>query len=138
LKWQDELGAQPGFGVAVGKVIFTTSGKLTSQDAKDRVRTNSFAKVHTITLRKGQTVVIDLESGDGDPNPKPGFFDTYLRLEDSTMKQLAENDDISRGTNANYNSRIEFIVPSDGEYRMIVTSYAAGATGAYTLTVREK
>jgi len=68
---------------------------LTDADPKDRVRKDSYAKVYVVTLRKGQSVVIDVESGDGDPKPKPGFFDTYLRVEDSTGKQLAYNDDIS-------------------------------------------
>jgi hypothetical protein len=135
LKWQDELGAQPGFGAAAGKVLLSTAGKLTDTDPKDRVRTGSYAKVHVMTLKKGQTIVIDLESGDGNPIPKPGFFDTWLRVEDSTGKQLAYNDDIS---SSNYNSRLAFTAPADGDYRLIVTSYRAGATGAYVLTVRAK
>jgi Bacterial pre-peptidase C-terminal domain len=138
LKWQDELAAQPSFGVAAavgGKVIFSTADKLATTDPKDKVRTAMFAKIHVVTLKAGQTVVIDLESGDGSPIPRPGFFDTYLRLEDSTGKELAHNDDIS---GADYNSRLAFMAPADGNYRLIVTSYGSGATGAYTLKVTQK
>src|SRR5207249_303144 len=47
LKWQDELGAQPGFGAA-GKVLVSTGGKLTDADPRDRVRKDSYAKVHVV------------------------------------------------------------------------------------------
>lgn len=135
LKWQDELAAQPGFGAAVagaGTVIFTQTGNLTNTDPKDTVRKEMFARIHTVALKAGQPVIIDLESGDGTAGK--GFFDTWLRVEDPAGKNLAENDD--GGTNLN--SRLEFRPPQDGSYRLVVTSYRAGETGAYTLTVRQK
>jgi hypothetical protein len=137
LKWQDDLGKQPGFGaVAGGKVIFSTTGKLATTDPKDTLRKDMYAKVHVMAFKAGQTVIIDLESGDGDPNTKPGFFDTFLRLEDPAGKEIAFNDDAVPGKN--YNSRIEFTFTQDGNYRVIVTTYRAGATGPYSLTIRQK
>lgn len=138
LAWDKELGAQPGFGGAVagGKVILSTSGKLASTDPRDRLNKTKFARIHTIRVKAGQTVIIDLESGDGDPNTKPGFFDTYLRLEDMNNKVLGENDDVVSGKN--YNSRIEFTAKEEGDYRIVVTSFRSEATGPYTLVVRTK
>ncbi len=138
LAWQDELAKQPGFGAIAGdgKVLFSTSGTLATTDPKDKLRTSSYAKVHTVRLTGGQAVVIDLESGDGSTTPKAGFFDTWLRVEDSTGKELAYNDDVVPGKN--YNSRVEFTPTQDGDYRIVVTSYAPGATGAYSVTIRQK
>ena len=137
LKWQDDLAAQPGFGAfAGGTVIFSTTGKLAATDPKDTVRKDMYAKVHVSAFKAGQTVIIDLESGDGDPKTKPGFFDTWLRLEDANGKELAFNDDAVPGKN--YNSRVEYTFTQDGNYRIIVTSYRPGATGPYTVTVRQK
>lgn len=133
LKWQDELAGQPAFGaVAGGKAIFSTTGNLTINDPKDRIRKDMHSKVHVANLTAGQTVVIDLESGDG--TAAQGFFDTWLRLEDPSGQVLADNDDGGTGLN----SRMEFTVPNGGAYRLVVTSYRAGATGPYTLTVRQK
>src|SRR5262249_41467442 len=73
--------------------------------------------------KAGTIYVIDMASKD---------FDTYLRLEDSDKKQLAENDDIAPD---NLNSRIVFKAPKDDTYRIIATAFKG--TGAYTLTVRK-
>lgn len=99
-------------------------GKLTDADPKDKVRTNSVHKVHTVKLVEGRTYAIDLISAD---------FDAYLRLEDSTGKQLASDDDGGDGNNA----RILFSSPKDDTYRIIATSYVGG-TGSYTLRVRQQ
>ena len=137
LAWQAELAAQPAFGAVAGgggggKALLSLANNLTANDPKDRIRKDMFAKVHTVTLDAGQVIIIDLESGDG--SAKPGFFDTWLRLEDPAGKVLGDNDDGGNGLN----SRMEFTVPANGTYRLVVTSYRAGATGAYTLTVRQK
>lgn len=137
LKWQDEIAAQPGFGSTVvvgggGKAVFSTAGNLTQNDPRDRLRKDMFAKVHVVALKGGQTVIIDLESGNGSAGP--GFFDTWLRVEDANGNELAYNDDGGQGLN----SRLEFTPKQDGDYRLVVTSYRAGATGAYILTVKTK
>lgn len=133
LAWQDELGAQPGFGGGVvGKALLSITDKLTANDPKDAVRKDMHAKIHTIDLKAGQVVIIDLESGDG--TATNGFFDTYLRVEDKPGNTIAFNDD----GGMNLNSRLEFTAPKDGTYRLVVTTYRAGETGPYTLTVRPK
>ena len=63
-------------------------------------------------------------------------FDTYLYLIGPTGAVVAQDDDGGGGTN----SRIPptsgvLTLPSTGTYLIEVTSYAANATGAYTLTM---
>jgi hypothetical protein len=134
--WQKEFAEQLGFGGGVvgggAKAILAQAGNLTNADPKDRVDPTKRAKVHTVRLKGGQTVVLEIESGDG--TAKPGFFDPYLRLEDPKGTILDENDDCA----TSLNSRLEFTPERDGQFRLIVTSFRSGATGAYILTVRQK
>src|SRR5262249_39834906 len=64
-------------------------------------------RVHEMTMTAGKTYVIDMNSAQ---------FDTYLRLESSKGKVLAENDDIDPPNNLN--SRIVFTPAEDGTYRI--------------------
>jgi tetratricopeptide (TPR) repeat protein/serine/threonine protein kinase len=97
---------------------YTETQYKSALNAKQREQT------HPLQMSAGMTYVIDLES------PQ---FDTYLRLEDSQGKVLAENDDISKD---NLNSRILFTPKEDGTYRIIATSFQQRGSGAYTLTIR--
>jgi hypothetical protein len=99
-------------------------GKLSSDDPKDTVRKESHQKVHKFRMQQGKTYVIDLKSKK---------FDSYLRVEDSTGKQLAEDDD----SGGRLNARLTFKAPKTDEYRLIATT-ASPATGTYTLTAREQ
>lgn len=101
-------------------------GQLTNGDAFDRLRQGSHAKVYTINVNVGK-IVIDLTSGQG-----PGFFDTYLRVEDLNGNVLAENDDHG-GT---LNSHVTLNITRAGQIRVIVTTYAPGVTGDFELRVR--
>jgi len=71
--------------------------------------------------RPGQRVTIDLRSDD---------FDTYLILIDPTGEQ-EENDDGTDSTD----SMIATDLTESGTYRVAVTSYDAGETGDYQLTI---
>ena len=97
-------------------------GELTDDDPKDKVVGKGPHKVHKLELKKDQSVVIRLRSGD---------FDTYLRIEDSDEKQLAENDDEAPN---NLNSKLIFTAKKDDTYRIIATTFD-GKTGKYTLTI---
>ena len=101
---------------------FEVQGVLTPGDPFDRVRTQHFHVVHTYRMKAGVTYTIDLRSQ----------WDNYLRLENSLGVQLAQDDDSGGFPNA----RIVFRAPEDGWYRLIVTSFGAGASGPYTLKVR--
>jgi serine protease Do len=108
------------------KIVETlqAKGKLTDKDELDTVRSKSFHQVHTVKLVAGAEYTIDLKSG---------AFNAYLRLEDASGKQLAEDDD----SGGNRNARIVFRAPADGEYKVIVTTSVEGEMGDYAVTVRQ-
>jgi thiol-disulfide isomerase/thioredoxin len=107
-------------------LVFSKADKLAADDEKDTAAQTrqSHRKVYTIKLSEGQAYRIDLNSKD---------FDTFLRLETAAGKQVAFNDDIEPP--ANLNSRILYVAPKNGEYRVIVTTFEAGKTGAFDLQV---
>jgi hypothetical protein len=96
-------------------------GKLSPDDPKDKM-TGKPRKAHEFKMIAGKTYQIDLVSR---------AFDSFLRLEDESGKQLAFDDDGGGFPNA----RILFKAPKDGTYRIIATSYD-GKTGDYRLTAR--
>ncbi len=102
----------------------TIPGELTEADPTDRVRTGRHCKIHQIVLQARRTYQLDLVSQD---------FDAYLRLEDDKGQKLGEDDD--GGTD--FNARLIFTPSRTSTYRVIATTYYAGETGRYTLTVRE-
>jgi uncharacterized caspase-like protein len=107
-------------------------GQLTARDPLDRIKKGCHAKVFTIEVGVGRCI-IDLTSGNGQPGPhNPGFFDTYLRIEDMNGNVIAENDDHG-GT---FNSQVTLDVNRAGQFRVVVTSFAPGATGNFELRVR--
>lgn len=93
-----------------------TNGELLSSDP---VLEGTHYHLWTLQGRGGDRVTVTLASED---------FDTFLGVL-AGDEVLAENDD-SEGTN----SRVEVTLPSSGAYTVFVTSYADGATGAYTLS----
>jgi thiol-disulfide isomerase/thioredoxin len=97
--------------------------KLTMDDPKDKERKTCAAKIHTYKMKKGEIYVIDMVSKQ---------FDAYLRLEDSTGKQLDEDDD----SGGDLNARIIFKAPKDDDYRIICTACDPGF-GDFTLSVRK-
>lgn len=76
--------------------------------------------------KKGDNLIITLESKD---------FDTYLAIQDSKGKIIAENDDASEG---NSNSRLSLVLPENDTYRLIINSYDPKGRGNYTITVERK
>jgi hypothetical protein len=97
-------------------------GKLSPDDAKDKVMTKSPHQVHPMKMKGDQTYQIDLVSQ---------AFDAFLRVEDGSGKELASDDD----SGGNLNSRLYFKAPKDGTYRLIATSFD-GKAGPYTLTAK--
>jgi serine/threonine-protein kinase len=102
-------------------------GRLTRDDPPDtfKLTQKSHHKEHLMLLPAGKHYQIDLT----------GDFDTYLRLEDPTKNLLLFNDDVSPPDNLN--SRLIVTSNVTRAYRVIVTSFKPGATGSYTLKVRE-
>jgi hypothetical protein len=114
---------------AVGKIALKdgkgeVKGKLEANDPKDATRAESYCKIYTVKLEAGKTYQLDCKSD----------WDNWLRIEDAKGKQLAEDDDGGGGTDA----QIVFECKTAGEYRVIVTSFDAAATGDFTVTIAPK
>ena len=93
-------------------------------DCASESRDGSYAGYYTFTLGESAEVTITLESS----------VDTYLYLREGAGRDgsvLHENDDIVSG---NSNSEIQETL-SAGTYTIEATTYDAGATGDFTLTV---
>ena len=101
--------------------------------AKDRERTSCYARVYPFSFEAGKIYTLDLVSGDGKRGPhNPGYFDTWLRIEDASGKSLVSNDDGGEG----FNARIVFAAQTTGAVRLVVTSYNSEAVGNYLLKIR--
>ncbi len=119
--WKDGKGFEPPFD---GVLVLNITDRLTNFDPIDPLRQGSRHKVHICRMVAGRTYQIDLVS----------FWDNYLRLEDSTKRNLLENDDGGGGRNA----RIIFQPNVTDDYRIIATSFGGQVTGEYSLFVRER
>lgn len=110
--------------LAIGPEGINVEAILSKDDPLDSARKKSHCRLYDVKMTKGNTYVIDMISKQ---------FDSYLRLEDSAGKQVAQDDDSGGGNNA----RIRFKTPSDGVYRVVATSFDT-ATGLFMLKVREE
>ena len=104
-------------------VLLHETGKLSDADPIDPQRKGRRIKSYTVKLAADEQITIELDSTE---------FDAYLRLEDAAGKKIAEDDDSGGDTNA----KIVFRAPKEGTYRIVVTTYDPGMTGAFTLNVR--
>ncbi len=95
------------------------NGRLGRGD--DTLDDGEYIDIYEFTGRPGQQVTIDLRSDD---------FDTYLILQDPNGER-EENDDADDTTD----SLIVMNLTESGTYRVGVTSYEAGETGAYRLMI---
>lgn len=118
-------GAGPGSGQEGGGEIQlgqTGAGRLALGD--DRLDAGEFSDRWTFRGTPGQTYVVRLNSG---------AFDPYVMVRGTDLE--ADNDDEpGRGS---VNSRVEFVMPADGEVRVYATSYQADETGDYALLLSE-
>ena len=99
----------------------TERGALAAGDGT--LNSGEYVDRYAFVGRAGDRVTVDLTST---------AFDPYLILQMPGDDQL-DNDDWEGATD---HSRIEHTLPADGTYHVLVTSYAAGETGAYTLTMQ--
>ena len=86
------------------------------------LRTGEYYIEYTFDWRAGQNVVVDLSST---------AFDPYLIIV-APSGDKKENDDWQ---DSKSRSRVEWPLTESGEYRLIITSYEKGETGAYELRV---
>ena len=112
-------GAQvlPGDAAAVAAGA-PQSGRLESGDRT--LTTGEFVDYYRFAGRRGQTVTVEMASSD---------FDSYVIVQAPDGSQQ-ENDDASQGT---HNSRLTWVLPTDGSYAILATSYRPRETGAYSV-----
>jgi serine/threonine protein kinase len=117
---------EPATPILPGQLV---KGKLAPEDQTESfiLTRKSHRKVHVADLEAGQSYLIDLK----------GDFNTFLRVEDSKKKPLLYNDDVCPLDPDGLDSRIVFTPSKKGAYRIIATSIKAGATGSYSLQIRE-
>ena len=112
--------AQQAAATTSGSPAFETgidfNGDLSNSD--EQLDGGKYLDAYTFSGRRGERVSLTLESAS---------FDAYLMML-GPDENLVENDD---GPDGSTNSRIDAVLPADGEYTIGVTSYQAGATGAY-------
>lgn len=109
-------GAAPAGGGAAGATVRT--GTLGPGDAQ--LQSGEYRDSYEFSWTAGQRVQIDLT----------GDFDNYLILRRPSGSQV-DNDD-TNGTDA----QIIETLTETGTYTVVVTTYAPGQTGSYTLTIR--
>ena len=113
-----EYAVREGFN-APGIQAFTEQGELRSGDERDS--NGKYLDTYSVYVTSGQRVIARMVSND---------FDTYLRLVGPFGDVVETNDDFGGSTSE---SLIEHSAVISGTYTIQVTSYAADATGRYTL-----
>jgi len=98
----------------------SVSGDLGSSDVQRR--SGKYEDVYTLRGRRGDRVALTLGSAD---------FDTYLVVTGPAGFSLSNDD--AQGATDSTDSALVMALPVDGDYRVAVTSFRPGETGAYRL-----
>jgi len=113
------VAAQP---IAIGQ---TVNGRLAEGDG--RLSSGEYTDHYRFSARRGQRVTITLTGAKLDP---------YLLLARPDGTSDA-NDDSNVDGESSLNSRIDTVLAEDGDYVITVTSYRAGETGDYRLSLAQ-
>ncbi|MGC9453629.1 MAG: hypothetical protein ACP5HU_02085 [Phycisphaerae bacterium] len=116
----DALEAPPEAGVEA--TLLEETGSLDSDCEK--LPGGEFFQRHTFRVRSGQPVRVVMSSDE---------FDTYILLQSPSGRHW-ENDDWQGRSDM---SRLDLVTTEPGEWTVITTSYAAGETGDYDLTIEQ-
>jgi hypothetical protein len=100
----------------------TSAGELVSGDSRPGEIAPGEQHTWLFEAEPGDLVTVRMESSE---------IDTYLAVYDNSGELLTLNDDAS-GTNAAIN---EFIIPRQGEYRIIARAYSVEEEGDYTISL---
>ena len=103
--------------IAAGEAL---SGELSLHDAQRR--SGKYEDVYRLSGRRGDRVSLTLASAD---------FDTYLVVTGPGGFSLSNDD--AEGASGSTDSGLVIALPADGDYRVAVTSFRPGETGAYRL-----
>ena len=108
--------ARPGAVIAAGQNV---AGELTPNDSQRQ--SGKYEDVYTVQAHRGERLDLRLASDD---------FDPYLVVTGPQGFSLSNDDEAGQqGTN----SRLVLEFPADGAYRVSVTSFRPGESGAYRL-----
>ncbi len=99
-------------------------GVWTKDDMVSIHRKKSHQQVYLSHLDAGKSYLVDLKSK----------TDPFLLIETEDGQLVVHNDDGGPGTN----SRILFRPKQSGYYRVVATTFRAGAVGSYQLTIAEQ
>jgi hypothetical protein len=113
--------AMPAQAQQVVRAGQTINGSLSASDAT--ISSGEYIDRYTLSGRAGETLTIRVESGAIDP---------YLLMRGPNGFS-EDNDDVSE---ADRSSELVVTLPASGSYTLGVTSYSAGETGTYRLSVR--
>ena len=117
-----------------GELTVTDEKEPPTEHIGEKKREGSYRKVHKHKMTPGKTYIIEMTDPESKGPNKVKNLDPYLRLLDSTGKELAFNDDIIQGQDQN--ARIIFTPGKEDNYQIIATTCLVGMTGPYVLTVR--
>lgn len=115
----DAIQSEGGGAASVG----TNSGQLRAGD--QQLDAGEYMDRWTLTGTPGQRYVARLNASD---------FDAYLIIRGDGLEEDNDDDQTGRGST---NSRIEFVMPADGDVTIAATSYQANETGTYQLLIEE-
>jgi hypothetical protein len=104
-------------GLSVGQSL---TGELSANDSQRR--SGKYEDVYVIEGRRGERVDLRLLSDS---------FDPYLVVSGPSGFSMSNDDE--DGQSSSTNSRLVLALPADGTYRVSVTSFRSGETGAYRL-----
>ncbi|MDX2162103.1 MAG: pre-peptidase C-terminal domain-containing protein [bacterium] len=119
-----ETAAQSGLGASSDFSIPLTPGTPIEGD----IRADRPAVYFSFQGRRDEIVTLTMRRASGN-------LDTFIALADSTLREIASDDDSGGGQNSLIR---DFVLPADGVYTVIATRYerAQGTTtGRFTLTV---
>lgn len=106
--------------IALGR---TVNGRLAAGDS--RLNSGEFVDAYTLAGRRGQAIDVRLGATG---------FDPYLSITGPENFSAFNDDDIEGGGTS---SRLVVTLPADGAYTIRATSFEAGETGAYRLSVAQ-
>jgi len=112
-----------GLTCLVGSISMNQTREGTLADDNCTIASGEYVDAWSLSLASSTAVKIDLVSTD---------FDAFLVLTDDMIVTIDEDDDGGSGVNSQINITLDA-----GDYVIWATSFSAGQTGAYELSLRE-
>lgn len=101
-----------------------STGSVTLLSDSNSISSSQRFRQYFLEGSQGQTINIALESSE---------FDSFLRVYDSSNRQILEVDD----SEETLNSIARLTLPRSGRYRILVQGYSSSDSGRYSLTISQ-